>query len=326
MEMDRYKPGLSKNQGLVNQLREFQRNPRSLVFVQLAESYRQEGLPQQALEILDEGLAHHSGLASAIVAKARCLFDMKKFADALTETQTAIRNNPQNLKAHKLQAEIYLRLGQRRAAIRSLTQVVSLYPQDVEAVRALEELENLETKQNVPPEKISRGSSDAPPVLGRIEDFQVGSISESIASLKDIEMAPKVASAIEASAVPELLKPATPSHSELLGAALAAAHLDINISVLDEDHAEPAIATRTIAELYLRQGLKPKAGGVLRKMLSVDPANAWARETLQDLESDGIVLPTQPPAAPKRSESLEKKARALEKLLARVRLMKPMGA
>src|SRR6218665_1023734 len=118
-EIEPYKPGLVRNRGLLQQLKEFQRNPRSLIFVALADSYRQEGLPHQALEILEEGLAYHPGLASALIAKARCLFELRRYAEALAEPQAATRTNPQNLKAFKLQAEIYVRLGQRKAAIRA---------------------------------------------------------------------------------------------------------------------------------------------------------------------------------------------------------------
>lgn len=291
MDMDRYKPGLGKNQGLVQQLREFQRNPRSLVFVSLAESYRQEGLPHQALEIVEEGLVHHPGLASAVLAKARCLFDLKRYAEALNETQLAIRNNSQNLKAHKLQAEIYVRLGQRKAAIRSLTQVLSLYPQDQEAARALEELEGLKNKKEMSVAN-TRPSMDTPPTVGRIEDFQVGSVAESIALLKE---------------------PEAPKATVVAGPDAAAG--------ASAGGATPVINSRAIAELFLSQGLRDEASQILRE-LARDPANAWARETLQDLSSDGILLPTQP-STTKRSESLRKKARALERMLAAVRLNRP---
>jgi hypothetical protein len=92
-----------------------------------------------------------------------------------------------------------------------------------------------------------------------------------------------------------------------------------------EDESEPTFATRTIAELYLRQGLKAKAVRVLRKILREDEANLWARETLQELESDEIVLPARPQPS-NRSSLLKKRAKALELMLARVRLMKRLGA
>lgn len=311
-EIEPYKPGLVRNHGLVEQLKELQRNPKSLVFVALAESYRKEGLPQQALEILEEGMTFHPGLASAVLCKSRCLFDMRRYAEALSETQWAIRSNPQNLRAHKLQAEIYARLGQRKAAMRALTHVVSLYPQDVEAVRALEELENLESKLKAPIQKISRASVDRAPPAGRIEDFTVGTIGHSLASIgavAEFETNPSKLSAKEELAIDEVIVAPSPRSAPE-----------------PEDDSEPTFATRTIAELYLRQGLKVKATKVVRKILKEDPSNMWARETLQDLESDGIVLPAKPPQAPKRTQPLEKQARALEIMLARIRLMKRIGA
>jgi hypothetical protein len=81
---------------------------------------------------------------------------------------------------------------------------------------------------------------------------------------------------------------------------------------------------RAIAELFLSQGLRDEAGHILRE-LARDPANEWARETLQGFASDEIVLQTPPPPERKRSESLKKKARALERMLAAARLMKPSG-
>jgi tetratricopeptide (TPR) repeat protein len=311
-EIEPYQPGLVRNRGLLEQLKEFQKNPRSLVFVALADSYRKEGLAHQALEILEEGLTIHPGLASAVLAKARCLFELRRYAEALAETQSAVRSNPQNLKAFKLQAEIYARLGQRKAAIRALTHVVNLYPQDVEAVRALEELENLEHKTKVPPQLISRASVDTAPA-GRIEDFSVGSISHSLAAIGAISVVE------EASALAEEPEESFPVQRQEASPENYPEEVEADL--------EPTFATRTIAELYLRQGLKPKAIKVLRKILRDDPANSWARETLQDLESDGIVLPAKPQPQPqRRSQPLQKRAKALEVLLARVRLMKRMGA
>jgi tetratricopeptide (TPR) repeat protein len=309
-EIEPYKLGLVRNQGLLQQLKEFQRNPRSLIFVALADSYRQEGLPHQALEILEEGLAYHPGLASAVIGKARCLFELRRYAEALAETQAAIAMNPQNLRAFKLQAEIYVRLGQRKAAIRALTHVVNLYPQDVEAVRSLEQLENLEARQFIPIQNISRASVDTAPAAGKIEDFQVGSIGESLSSigLEEMKDEPQLEEAQPViSAQSQAISPQPQAPEEL-------------------EEAEPTFATRTIAELYLRQGLKAKAMRVLRKIVRDDTGNQWARETLQELESGEIVLPAKPQQAAKPSSSLQKRAKALEMMLARVRLLKRLGA
>lgn len=320
MEMEPYRPGLSRNQGLVQQLREFQRNPRSLVFVSLAETYRQEGLPQQALEILQEGMVYHPGLASAVVCRARCLFDLKRYAEALADLQVALLHNPENLKAYKLQSEIYLRLGQRKAAMRSLTKVLALYPQDHEASRALSELELLLAPPKAP---VPVRTAAPPPSLGRIEDFQVGTFTQSMHQIEEAESS--LAPSGELPKAQPLAAQVAPDWTEEDEASAVASSSAIRAEPENATDEEPAFATRTIAELYLRQGLKGKAVKVLRKLLRDDPTNAWARETLQDLSSDGILLPS-PKAEAKRSDSLAKRARVLEQLLAQVRMMKQMGA
>jgi tetratricopeptide (TPR) repeat protein len=292
-EEERYQPGLARNENLVKQLKELQQNPRSMVFMALAETYRAENLPHQALEILEEGLGNHPGIAGALVAKARCLFDLRRFGEAAAACKEILQSNPENIKARKLQADIFVRLGQRKAAIRALTAIVTRFPQDKEAVRSLEELEGLEAGPLFPPERLSRASVDIPPALGRISDFQVGSFSESLAAIpRGVEL-PDPREAREEEEEEE-----------------------------EEVGSEPAFATRTIAELYLRQGLKRKAIRVLRKILIEEPLHVWAREALQDLGSGGIVLPAQKSQASSRRGLLEAKAKLLERLLARVRLGK----
>ncbi len=305
MQKENYRPGLSKNQDLVKQLKEFQQNPRSLVFISLAENYRQEGLPSQALQILEEGLEQHPKLASALVAKGRCLLDLKRYSEALNELNAVLLENPQNIKALKLQSEIFVRLGQRKSAIRSLTKVVLAYPQDIEAARELEQLENIETKKIVPTERIFQVSSDAPPVskplqglsaAGKIEDFQVEDLKSSLSSIP-----------LEALQTPTNVSEAQEAEFQ------------------EVEDAEPTFATRTIAELYLRQGLKAKALAVVRKILKNEPENSWARETLQNLKSDGIVLPEKK-VLKKDKAAFAKKAKVLEHMLVRAQLLKRINA
>lgn len=68
--------------------------------------------------------------------------------------------------------------------------------------------------------------------------------------------------------------------------------------------AEAAIPTRTLAELYLRQGHPEKAAAVYRQMLASDPANARVRERLRTVEAL---------AAEKRSKPQAKSGRGLER-------------
>jgi tetratricopeptide (TPR) repeat protein len=320
MEREPYRPGLGQNQNLVRQLKELQKNPRSLVFVQLADSYRAESLPHQALEILDEGLVHHPGLASALISKARCLFDLRRFGEASLVCREILKANPANIKARKLEADIFVRLGQRKAAMRALAMVLTHFPQDREAAKALEELENLETPVIVPPERVGRASSDVPPSsLGLIQDFHVGSFREALASVP-VEPVAGSGSVTEPVSASIAVSAATPVAVSRALADFDAESDSETETATETDSDTVTFATRTIAELYLRQGLKGKAMKVLRKILQEDPTHEWARETLQDLGSDGIVPLAQKSPAESRRAALAAKARLLEQMLAQVRL------
>ena len=246
-----------------------------------------EGLPAQSLEILEEGFAFHPGLPSAMLCKARCLFDLKRYSEALKTIDSILNKNAENIRALKLRAEISIRLGQKKAAVLTLRKVVLLFPQDKDALKSLEELSEIESKaaELIPPE--SRRPADEK--LGEINEFKVEPVRKSFSELIDVPNipAPKV----------ELQKVKYVENDE-------------------EPQSEPTFATRTIAELYLRQGLTAKAKKVLRRMISDEPSNKWAREALQELETDGIVLPETKNSRPIR---LEKKAKVLERILAQFR-------
>jgi len=303
-----YRPGLEKNRELVDLLKEFQKNPNSLVFLPLAEAYREEGLIAQALEILEEGLVYHPELPGALLIRAKCFVRERRYADALGTVRFVLKKNADNIKALKLGAEVCLLLGQRAPAMRYLERVVTLFPQDQESARALEELENIEAKKKIPIQEIIRASSDfVAHSPGRIEDFQVSEMEESLKHLN--------------------------SESQLdefqeveIGALTDQQEFASRTSMATPEY-EPTFATRTVAELYLRQGLKAKAIRVIKKMLREDAANSWAIETLQDLESDGIV-PTsklvveKSPLAPSVREKKSPKVATLERLLAKVRFLR----
>ena len=321
MEKRPFEIGLGKNKTLVQQLREYQRNPRSLVFVGLAESYRKEGLADQALEILDEGLEFHPNLSGALVARAKCLFELKRYSDALLETKKILERNPENIRAHKVQSEIYLRLGQRNSAIRSLTHVLRLFPNDVEAQKSLQEIEILSRPQEIKieaPKSISHFQNSS----GKIEEFTVGSLVDHIHSIGEKSSAN----------VSHYTPPVDPSGEERfhdhafiplameITAGDGSPEILANVSDVHDD-SELTFATRTIAELYLRQGLRSKALKVLQKILRDEPSNQWARETLQDLATDEIVLPNSPKKVNK-IDPLELKARKLERFLVEVQRMK----
>jgi tetratricopeptide (TPR) repeat protein len=237
----------------------------SLIFIKQAEELRENGDVRSALRALEAGLRENPTLTSAKFVRAKCHADLRRFADALHELDEILQSTPDHLKARKLKVEIYLLLNQHNAALRDLTSLVDRYPQDVEAARALEKLEDFIYGKMAGAERVTRASSDR-----RLSGFQ------------------------EARAV-------------------AMRH------ETEEFEEEPAIATRTIAELYLRQGLQAKAIKVLQKILQENSADIWAMTTLDKLENESR-LPSESNSATTPDTVKARKIRVLERMLERVQL------
>jgi tetratricopeptide (TPR) repeat protein len=105
----------------LEQLKErWERDPTSRVFVQLAEEHRRRGEIDQALEVLEAGLAHHPAYLSARVALARCQLDLELPQEALDHLGSVLEKDPTHLLAGKLVVEAHLALGEKRAAREAL--------------------------------------------------------------------------------------------------------------------------------------------------------------------------------------------------------------
>ncbi len=290
MNLSNYKPGLSRDRALVEQLKEYQQNPRSVIFVSLAEAYRSHAMLDQALEICEEGLRYHPLLSSARMLRARIFFDLKRFADCLEQLTEILKDNPENFRALKLRVEVCLRLGQKKRAIDVLNHILVLYPQDKESVQELEKLENeiAPPKQKINPSFTARASSDFLASRGSLMDYQIAKFDSELAEQS------------------------------------APAPVEKEVFTEEDSSNDPAFATKTIAELYLRQGLKHKALQVLRKMLQSNPNDVWASGMMQSIDANALSAFS---SAPKKvvlggREKLQAKAQMLERLLAHVQKLK----
>lgn len=261
MEKDLHKIGLSKNTTLVSQLQEFQENPRSLRFVELARTYRKEGLIHQAISILDEGLEFHPNLYRAFIEKAECFFALRRYADCLILVNRVLSVSPENIKAQRLQARIYNRLNQKEAAYLAYKNVLQLNSFDWEAKDYVEQYEKAIFAEKKQMEVLQ------PNCEGKLSDFTINNNGRAGQLFESSVLLP---SAQEASGQ----KVAANKEDQILeGDALAEA---------DSNEFEP-FATRTIAELYLRQELFAKAESILRKILAKNPDDAWAVAALSNV-------------------------------------------
>ncbi|HTI43760.1 MAG TPA: tetratricopeptide repeat protein [Vicinamibacterales bacterium] len=86
--------------------RRFERDPSSIAFAQLAEEYRRSGDLDQAVKICREGLARHPGYLSAQVTLGRALMELEHHSEARKELEAVLQAAPDNLTAIRALEEI----------------------------------------------------------------------------------------------------------------------------------------------------------------------------------------------------------------------------
>lgn len=113
-------------------LRKDSRNPYN--YRMAAALYTNEGMPHMAISLLDSAeykLGHIEELANY---KRVLLVGVRQFDRAISETQSAIANNPFNHSNFRILGEIYARTGQDSLALVNFERAVELAPNDAESL------------------------------------------------------------------------------------------------------------------------------------------------------------------------------------------------
>ncbi|RME35991.1 MAG: tetratricopeptide repeat protein [Deltaproteobacteria bacterium] len=106
------------------------KDPKSTVFVSLAEAYRQLGMLDDALEIIDKGLANLPQFVPGYVARGRVLAQKNQLADAAVALEKALAIEPENLSAIKGLARVRYRQGYLDKARTLLEKGLTIKPGD----------------------------------------------------------------------------------------------------------------------------------------------------------------------------------------------------
>lgn len=143
----------------------WERDPASRLFLQLAEEYRRDGQPAEAVKVLETGLGHHPGYLAARVALGRCRLETGDAAGAAEALERVIAADPTQLVANKLLIATYLQLGRTSEARDRLDLYVLLNEADPE-------IDGLE-RQLMAAEAAAGPAAlpDLPTAFGEIEDF-----------------------------------------------------------------------------------------------------------------------------------------------------------
>ncbi len=111
--------------------------PASQAFLKLAEEHRRTGQTDEALKVLEAGLAKNPSYLAAQVARARCLLDLGRTAESVAALEPVLERDATQLVARKLLVEAHLRRGEAHRARRQLDlyAVFSSGDPEIEALR-----------------------------------------------------------------------------------------------------------------------------------------------------------------------------------------------
>lgn len=143
------------------------KEPGSKVFIPLAEEYGKVGRWEEAVVVLEDGLKTYPGFITAMVALGRAYEHVNQPVKAKAILEEAIKVSPDNLRAHRTLAKLYAAQGAKDAAIRSCNVILSVNPQDQEALALRASLDHAVAQEraqasNHPPVELKRPQSDCP--------------------------------------------------------------------------------------------------------------------------------------------------------------------
>lgn len=110
------------------------KDPRSKLFIPLAEEYVKAGLLQKAGGVLEEGLKVYPAFITALVALGRVYHRLGLVPDAKEKLEEAVKLSPDNLLAHRTLAQIYIEQEDFDSARRSCSVLLTANPEDEEAL------------------------------------------------------------------------------------------------------------------------------------------------------------------------------------------------
>jgi len=106
------------------------KDPKSRIFLQLAEEYRKSGMPEEAITVCQEGLKHHPGYVSAKVTLGKAYLDLKKVDEAQQIFEDVIEQAHDNLMANRNLGDIYYMKGFSEEALKHYKVINMFNPND----------------------------------------------------------------------------------------------------------------------------------------------------------------------------------------------------
>jgi len=122
----------------------YNKDPKSRIFVQLADAYRKNNMIEEALDILNKGLEHHPRYPLAHLILGKCHLSKRQFAQAKASFEKTLSFDSQNVVALRMLAKTCESMKDEVGQISALKGLLALDPFDTSAKEKLAQLEALQ--------------------------------------------------------------------------------------------------------------------------------------------------------------------------------------
>ena len=117
------------------------KDPKSKLFVPLAEEYKKMGDMEMAIHVLSEGLKVNPGYVTARSFLGRLLLEQGNFAAAQKEFEEVVKAIPDNLLAQRKLGDLHLLQSRQEEALKHYKIALILNPSDVEIASLISDIE-----------------------------------------------------------------------------------------------------------------------------------------------------------------------------------------
>ncbi|HEX7319964.1 MAG TPA: tetratricopeptide repeat protein [bacterium] len=124
----------------------FNKDPKSRIFVQLADAYRKNNMVDEALQVINQGLQYHPEYPLAFLILGKCYYDRRQYGQAKEAIEKTLRYDQQNIVALRLLAQICDSLKDDACQLMAYRGVVAIDPFDAMAKDKLAVLEARQSK------------------------------------------------------------------------------------------------------------------------------------------------------------------------------------
>jgi len=280
-------PEANLEPGLIEEIRRFERkyadDPHGLVFARLADVYRKAGALERGLQIVREGLHRHPEYLNARIVHARILRELGRTRDATAAFEQVVELDSQNLISLRTLGELAAENGDPALAAVWYGRLLEVEPLNEEVRELLRHAVGEEDSEMSSPEELPPADAESE-AIGRV-DVEPAADEDS-----RVEPDPMAGQERGVDQKPENDEP----------------------TMHDGDLWPGEVATATMAELYLRQGLYEEAARILERLVAASPSDAHlaarlesARELLEHGEAEETTVAvdhSEMPQAPVREE------------------------